>query len=80
VTFAKPFDRITVEPDKMGGKPCIRGYRFTVQNVLGYLATYPNRAEFLAEFPFLEEEDIKQALAFAAASLDDFMVPLDLAS
>jgi len=80
MTFDKPFDRITVEPDKMGGKPCIRGYRFTVQNVLGYLVTYPTRAEFFAEFPFLEDEDLNQALAFAAASLDDFMVPLDLAS
>jgi uncharacterized protein (DUF433 family) len=80
MTFDKPFDRITVEPDKMGGQPCIRGYRFTVQNLLGYLATYPDRTEFFSEFPFLEEEDIAQALAFAAASLNDFMVPLDLAS
>ena len=80
MTFDKPFDRITVEQNKMAGKPCIRGYRFTVQNLLGYLATYPDRAEFLAEFPFLEEEDIRQALGFAAASLNDFMVPLDLAS
>jgi uncharacterized protein (DUF433 family) len=51
-----------------------------VQNLLGYLATYPDRSEFFAEFPFLEDEDVRQALAFAAASLDDFMVPLDLAS
>jgi len=80
MTFTQPFDRITVEPGKMGGKPCIRGYRFTVQNLLGYLATYPDRSEFFAEFPFLEDEDVRQALAFAAASLDDFMVPLDLAS
>lgn len=80
MTFDKPFDRITVEPDKMGGKPCIRGYRFTVQNLLGYLSTYPTRADLFAEFPFLEEDDVNQALAFAAASLDDFMVPLDLAS
>ena len=80
MTFAKAFDRITVEPGKMGGKPCIRGYRFTVQNLLGYLANYPNRSELYADFPFLEDEDVNQALAFAAASLDDFMVPLDLAS
>jgi uncharacterized protein (DUF433 family) len=80
MTFDKPFDRITVEPDKMGGKPCIRGYRFTVENLLGYLATYPERSELFAEFPFLEEADVKQALAFAAASLGNFMVPLDLAS
>ena len=80
MTFDKPFDRITVEEGKMGGKPCIRGYRFTVQNLLGYLATYPNRAELFKEFPFLDDEDVNQALAFAAASLDDFMVPLDIAS
>ena len=63
--------RITVEAGKMGGKPCIRGYRFTVQNLLGYLATYPDRAELFAEFPFLEEEDLQQALRYAAASVDD---------
>lgn len=80
MTFEKPYDRITAEPDKMGGKPCIRGYRFTVQDLLIYLATYPDRIDLFRNFPFLEEEDIQQCLAFAAASLNDFMVPLELAS
>jgi uncharacterized protein (DUF433 family) len=80
MTFEKPFDRITMEAGKMGGKPCIRGYRFTVQNLLGYLAVYPDRAELMAEFPFLEEEDIRQALAFAAESLDPTWIPLEAAS
>jgi len=75
MTFDKPFDRITVEPDKMGGKPCIRGYRFTVQNLLGYLATYPDRKDLFANFPFLEEEDIRQALLFTADRLNRFKVP-----
>ncbi len=80
MTFDKPFDRITADPDKMGGKPCIRGYRFTVQDVLVYLGAYPDRADLFKNFPFLAEEDIQQALTFAAASLNDLMIPLDLAS
>ena len=66
-----PFDRITVEPDKMSGQPCIRGLRISVRRVLELLATYPDRAELLREYPDLEEEDLRQALQFAAANLDD---------
>ncbi len=73
------FDRITVEPGKMGGKPCIRGFRFTVQNLLGYLATYPNRQDLFENFPFLEEEDIRQALLFTADRLDRFKAPRQVA-
>jgi uncharacterized protein (DUF433 family) len=80
MTLPKPFDRITIEADKMGGKPCIRGYRFTVQNLLGYLGTYPDRADLFDAFPFLEEEDIQQALGFAAEMLDPTWMPLDIAS
>lgn len=65
-----PFDRITIEPDKMGGNPCIRGMRITVRRVLDILATYTDRNELFAEYPDLEEEDLRQALAFAAATLD----------
>jgi uncharacterized protein (DUF433 family) len=75
MTLDKPFDRITVEPGKMGGKPCIRGYRFTVQNLLGYLSTYPDRSELFANFPFLEEEDIRQALLFASSRVDRIKAP-----
>ncbi len=59
-------DRITIDPGKRGGKPCIRGMRFTVSDVLDYLASGMSEAEILDEFPDLEREDIRAALAFAA--------------
>jgi uncharacterized protein (DUF433 family) len=59
-------DRITIEPDKRGGKPCIRGMRITVYDVLDYLASGMTEAEILADFPYLEPEDIRASLAFAA--------------
>lgn len=64
-------DRITVEPGKMNGQPCIRGLRLTVKRVLLALAMYPDRAELRRAYPDLEEEDIRQALAYAAANLED---------
>lgn len=57
---------ITVEPDKRGGKPCIRGLRITVYDVLDYLASGMTEAEILADFPDLTAEDIRACLAFAA--------------
>ena len=59
-------DRITLEPEKRGGKPCIRGLRITVYDVLGYLASGMTEAEILKDFPDLEREDIRAALAFTA--------------
>jgi uncharacterized protein (DUF433 family) len=59
-------DRITIEPDKRSGQPCIRGLRITVYDILGYLAAGMSEAEILADFPDLETEDIRAALAFAA--------------
>lgn len=64
-------DRITVEPGKMNGQPCIRGMRITVRRVLLALATYRDRDELKAAYPDLDDEDIRQALAYAAANLDD---------
>jgi uncharacterized protein (DUF433 family) len=64
------FDRITVEPGKCGGKPSIRGMRITVRRVLELLATYPDRAALLFEYPFLDPEDLLQALHYAAAVVD----------
>ena len=61
------FDRITINPARMNGESCIRGLRLTVRRVLEALATYPDRAELKREYPELEDEDIRQALAFAAA-------------
>ena len=59
-------DRITIEPGKRGGKPCIRGMRITVSDVLEYLAGGMTEAEILREFSDLEAEDIRACLAFAA--------------
>ena len=59
-------DRITLEPEKRGGKPCIRGLRITVYDILEYLASGMTEVEILADFPDLEREDIRAALAFAA--------------
>ncbi len=59
-------DYITIEPDKRGGKPCIRGMRITVYDVLDYLASDMTEAEILADFPDLTHEDIRACWAFAA--------------
>jgi uncharacterized protein (DUF433 family) len=59
-------ERITIEPDKRSGQPCIRGLRITVYDILGYLASGMTEAEILADFPDLEAADILAALAFAA--------------
>lgn len=64
-------DRITFDPGKMNGQPCIRGMRITVKRVLLALATYATREELKQAYPDLEDEDIRQALEYAAASLDD---------
>jgi uncharacterized protein (DUF433 family) len=70
------FDRITCDPDVLDGQPCIRGMRLTVRRVLEALATYPDRAELHAEYPELDDDDIRQALEYAAANLDDKVVDL----
>ena len=57
---------ITIEPDKRGGKPCVRGLRITVYDVLDYLASGMTVPEILIDFPDLTDEDIRACLAFAA--------------
>jgi uncharacterized protein (DUF433 family) len=57
---------ITIDPGKRGGKPCVRGLRITVYDVLDYLASGMTEAQILADFPALQEEDIRACLAFAA--------------
>ncbi|TCO82999.1 uncharacterized protein (DUF433 family) [Plasticicumulans lactativorans] len=59
-------ERITIEPGKRGGRPCVRGLRITVSDVLGWLADDMTPAEIVADFPELELEDIRACLAFAA--------------
>ena len=69
-------DRITIDSARMNGEPCIRDLRLTVRRVLEALAVYPERAELKREYPELEDEDIRQALAFAAALVEDKVLPL----
>jgi uncharacterized protein (DUF433 family) len=57
---------ITIEPGKRSGKPCIRGLRMTVYDVLDYLASGMTHEEILSDFPYLTEEDIRACLSFAA--------------
>jgi len=70
------YDRITSNPNRMNGQPCIRDLRLTVRRVLELLAVYPDRVELFREYPDLQEEDIRQALAYAAASLEDRIIEL----
>ena len=70
------FDRITIDPAVMNGQPCIKGTRLTVKRVLLALAQYANREEMRKDYPQLQDEDIRQALAYAAANLDDEILEL----
>jgi uncharacterized protein (DUF433 family) len=65
------FDRITWDPNRMNGQPCIRGMRLTVRRVVEAVALYPDRDDLFRNYPELEAEDVRQALAFAAANLED---------
>jgi uncharacterized protein (DUF433 family) len=69
-------DRITSNPARMNGQPCIRNLRLTVRRVIELLAIYPDREELHREFPELEDADIQQALIFASSYLDDRIVEL----
>ena len=66
-------DYITLEPNKRGGKPCVRGLRITVYEVLEYLASEMSEAEILDDFPDLTREDLKACIAYAAESECRFM-------
>ena len=68
--------RITTDPLMMGGRPCIRGIRVTVGTVVGLVAAGHSREEILRLYPYLEDEDITEALAYAAWRADEFEVPL----
>ena len=70
------FSRVTVNPDQMGGVPCIRGMRIPVATVMGMLADEMTRAEILAAYPDLEAEDIREALLFAAESVRERELPM----
>ena len=69
-------DRITVDPNRMGGVPCIRDLRVTVSMVLGQLAAGRTRDELLEDYPYLEAEDVTAALEYGAARVNEREVPV----
>lgn len=75
----KPLTRITCDPLVMGGRPCIRGLRVTVGTIVGLLASGHSRAKILQLYPYLETEDIDEALAYAAWRAEEVEVPLGAA-
>ncbi len=68
--------RITFHPEVMGGKPCIRGMRVTVGTIVGLVASGKTVDDVLAEYPYLEREDVLEALAYAAWRSEEREVPL----
>ena len=72
----KEFSRITFDPEVMGGKPCIRGLRVTVGMVVGLVAAGHTTAEILQAYPYLEADDIREALAYAAWRVEERELPL----
>jgi len=72
----KTLDRITFNSEVMGGKPCIRGLRVTVGTIVGLLAAGRTKDEILKLYPYLESEDIDQALAYAAWRVEEIDVPV----
>jgi uncharacterized protein (DUF433 family) len=74
----KKLTRITFDARVMGGKPCIRGMRITVGTVVGLLAAGHTTADILKAYPYLEEEDLREALAYAAWRAEEADIPLVL--
>ena len=72
-------DRITRDPAVMGGKPCIRGMRVTVGMVVGLIASGHANSEILTAYPYLQEEDIRQALGYAAWRVEEIEIPIPAA-
>jgi uncharacterized protein (DUF433 family) len=70
------YERITFDPDKCFGKPCIRGLRFPVSTLLGYLGGGMTIQEIVKDWPNLEEADIRQALAYASLEAEERFIPL----
>jgi uncharacterized protein (DUF433 family) len=72
----KDLTRITTDPHVMGGKPCVRGLRVTVGTIVGLIAAGRSKEEILKLYPYLEEADISEALAYAAWRAEEIEVPL----
>jgi uncharacterized protein (DUF433 family) len=73
------FTRITIDPDKMGGAPCIRGLRIPVATIVGMVANGMTGKEILDAYPDIEPEDIREALLYAAEAVKERQIPLVLA-
>lgn len=73
---AQELRRITRDPEVMGGKPCVRGMRVTVGTILGLLASGHNEDEILDAYPYLELEDIREALGYAAWRVEELELPV----
>ena len=71
-------DRITFNPNVMGGKPCIRGMRVTVGTLVGLVASGNSVEDILKAYPYVEKEDIRQALTYAAWRVEEIDLPLDI--
>jgi uncharacterized protein (DUF433 family) len=72
----KDFPRITFDPEVMGGKPCIRGLRVTVGTIVGLVAAGYSTADILRSYPYLEAEDVREALEYAAWRVEEHDLPL----
>jgi len=72
----KAFPRITTDPRQMGGLPCIRGLRMPVARVIGMVAEGMSDDEILTAYPYLEKEDIREALRYAAAAVRERELPV----
>ena len=70
------FERITIDPKVFGGKPCIRGMRFPVSKIVELIAADVGMQEILDDYPYLEKEDIRQALKYAAWALQEETVEI----
>jgi uncharacterized protein (DUF433 family) len=76
IDFMEIIDRITIEPGKMGGQPCIRGHRFTVEHLLNLVGAGWTLEQIQEDFPFIEAADIQQAVAYAAFSVREYHLPI----
>jgi uncharacterized protein (DUF433 family) len=71
-----PLTRVTLDPEVMGGKPCIRGLRITVGTIVGLVASGRTVPEILAAYPYLEGADVREALSYAAWRVEETEVPI----
>jgi uncharacterized protein (DUF433 family) len=72
----RTLSRITIDPEVMGGRPCIRGIRITVGTIVGLMSAGHSREEILKLYPYLESDDISEALAYAAWRSNEFEVAI----